>query len=88
MNVLRYCYLDGSLKGEASLICDSALERLLKTKELDFLSYIVLRMFENTEVANFFLPFHKLKKQPLKINEFCNILIFFVLVYQIAKHEL
>ncbi|XP_024978102.1 inositol hexakisphosphate and diphosphoinositol-pentakisphosphate kinase VIP2-like [Cynara cardunculus var. scolymus] len=50
MNVLRYCNLDGSLKGEASLVCDSALERLLKTKELDYMSYIVLRMFENTEV--------------------------------------
>ncbi|KVH92735.1 ATP-grasp fold, partial [Cynara cardunculus var. scolymus] len=41
MNVLRYCNLDGSLKGEASLVCDSALERLLKTKELDYMSYIV-----------------------------------------------
>ncbi|KAK1432837.1 hypothetical protein QVD17_09739 [Tagetes erecta] len=50
MNVLRYCYLDGSLQGEASLICDGALERLLKTKELDYMSYIVLRMFENIEV--------------------------------------
>ncbi|KAL7604454.1 hypothetical protein Lser_V15G20588 [Lactuca serriola] len=50
MNVLRYCNLDGSLKGEASLVCDSALERLLKTKELDYMSYIVLRMFENTDV--------------------------------------
>ncbi|KAL8231547.1 hypothetical protein R6Q57_001325 [Mikania cordata] len=50
MNVLRYCNLDGSLLGEASLICDSALECLLKTKELDYMSYIVLRMFENTEV--------------------------------------
>ncbi|GMH04671.1 hypothetical protein Nepgr_006511 [Nepenthes gracilis] len=28
----------------------SALERLFKTKELDYMSYIVLRMFENTEV--------------------------------------
>ncbi|GKA94049.1 inositol hexakisphosphate and diphosphoinositol-pentakisphosphate kinase VIP2 isoform X2, partial [Tanacetum coccineum] len=50
MNVLRYCNLDESLQGEDSLICDSALERLLKTKELDYMSYIVLRMFENTEV--------------------------------------
>ncbi|KAJ0535685.1 putative phosphotransferase with a phosphate group as acceptor [Helianthus annuus] len=51
MNVLRYCNLDGSLQGEASLVCDSALERLLKTKELDYMSHIVLRMFENVEVA-------------------------------------
>ncbi|CAN1272335.1 Inositol hexakisphosphate and diphosphoinositol-pentakisphosphate kinase VIP2 [Linum perenne] len=51
MNVLRYCNLDESLHGEDSLVCDNALERLHKTKELDYMSYIVLRMFENTEVA-------------------------------------
>ncbi|KAE8668634.1 Inositol hexakisphosphate and diphosphoinositol-pentakisphosphate kinase [Hibiscus syriacus] len=51
MNVLRYCNLDESLQGEDSLICQSALERLYKTKELDYMSYIVIRMFENTEVA-------------------------------------
>ncbi|GMP30465.1 hypothetical protein CsSME_00005126 [Camellia sinensis var. sinensis] len=51
MNVLRYCNLDESLQGEDSLVCRSALERLHKTKELDYMSYIVLRMFENTEVA-------------------------------------
>ncbi|KAI4351585.1 hypothetical protein L6164_005931 [Bauhinia variegata] len=51
MNVLRYCNLDESLQGEESLVCHSALERLYKTKELDYMSYIVLRMFENTEVA-------------------------------------
>ncbi|KAM7511388.1 hypothetical protein LguiB_010263 [Lonicera macranthoides] len=51
MNVLRYCNLDESLQGEASLVCDNALERLMNTKELDYMSYIVLRMFENTEVA-------------------------------------
>ncbi|KAL6994256.1 Inositol hexakisphosphate and diphosphoinositol-pentakisphosphate kinase vip2, partial [Sarracenia purpurea var. burkii] len=51
MNVLRYCNLDESLQGEDSLFCHSALERLYKTKELDYMSYIVLRMFENTEVA-------------------------------------
>ncbi|KAH9605213.1 hypothetical protein KSS87_022499 [Heliosperma pusillum] len=51
MNVLRYCNLDESLEGEESLVCLSALERLFKTKELDYMSYIVLRMFENTEVA-------------------------------------
>lgn len=62
MNVLRYCNLDGSLKGEASLVCDSALERLLKTKELDYMSYIVLRMFENTDVSNSFTQVFFLKK--------------------------
>ncbi|XP_059670273.1 inositol hexakisphosphate and diphosphoinositol-pentakisphosphate kinase VIP2-like isoform X2 [Cornus florida] len=51
MNVLRYCNLDESLQGEGSLVCDNGLERLSKTKELDYMSYIVLRMFENTEVA-------------------------------------
>ncbi|CAL1357848.1 unnamed protein product [Linum trigynum] len=51
MNVLRYCNLDESLQDEDSLVCDSALERLHNTKELDYMSYIVLRMFENTEVA-------------------------------------
>ncbi|KAL6960705.1 Inositol hexakisphosphate and diphosphoinositol-pentakisphosphate kinase vip2 [Sarracenia purpurea var. burkii] len=51
MNVLRYCNLDECLQGEDSLICHSALERLSRTKELDYMSYIVLRMFENTEVA-------------------------------------
>ncbi|URD96677.1 acid phosphatase [Musa troglodytarum] len=51
MNVLRYCNLDESLQGEDSLVCNSALERVFKTKELDYMSYIVLRMFENTEVA-------------------------------------
>lgn len=52
MNVLRYCNLDESLLGEDSLVCHNALERLHKTKELDYMSYIVLRMFENTEVGN------------------------------------
>ena len=51
MNVLRYCNLDESLQGEDSLVCHSALERLYKTKELDYMSNIVLRMFENTEVV-------------------------------------
>lgn len=51
MNVLRYCNLDESLQGEDSLVCDNALDRLYRTKELDYMSYIVLRMFENTEVA-------------------------------------
>lgn len=51
MNVLRYCNLDESLQEEDSLVCHNGLERLYKTKELDYMSYIVLRMFENTEVA-------------------------------------
>lgn len=51
MNVLRYCNLDESLQGEPSLVCDSALDRLYRTKELDYMSYIVLRLFENTEVG-------------------------------------
>lgn len=51
MNVLRYCNLDESLQEEDSLVCHNALERLYRTKELDYMSYIVLRMFENTEVG-------------------------------------
>lgn len=50
MNVLRYCNLDESQQEEDGLICHSALERLCKTRELDYMSYIVLRMFENIEV--------------------------------------
>ncbi|KAK3162111.1 hypothetical protein QOZ80_1BG0085640 [Eleusine coracana subsp. coracana] len=50
MNVLRYCNLDESLNGEEGLVCESALNQLYKTRELDYMSYIVLRMFENTEV--------------------------------------
>eukprot|EP01018_Ginkgo_biloba_P019575 Gb_04773 [translate_table: standard] len=51
MNVLRYCNLDDSLQGEPSLVCDEALHRLFKTRELDYMSNIVLRMFENTAVT-------------------------------------
>ncbi|TYI30767.1 hypothetical protein ES332_A05G410400v1 [Gossypium tomentosum] len=51
MNVIRYCNLDESLQGEAGVVCQSALESLYKTKELDYMSHIVIRMFENTEVA-------------------------------------
>ncbi|KAI9125520.1 hypothetical protein K1719_002938 [Acacia pycnantha] len=51
MNVIRYCNLDESLQDEDSLACLHALERLYKTRELDYMSYFVLRMFENTEVA-------------------------------------
>ncbi|KAK7365089.1 hypothetical protein VNO80_13894 [Phaseolus coccineus] len=51
MNVLRYCNLDESLEEEEGLVCHNALQRLSKTKELDYMSHIVLRMFENTEVA-------------------------------------
>ncbi|XAR51779.1 Diphosphoinositol-pentakisphosphate kinase [Bertholletia excelsa] len=51
MNVLRYCNLDESLQGEESLVCHNGLERLHNTRELDYMSSIVLRLFENTEVA-------------------------------------
>ncbi|XP_073294018.1 inositol hexakisphosphate and diphosphoinositol-pentakisphosphate kinase VIP2-like isoform X1 [Primulina huaijiensis] len=51
MNVLRYCNLDESLQGEPGIVCDNGLERLCRTKELDYMSYIVLRLFEDTEVA-------------------------------------
>ncbi|GMJ09319.1 VIP1 homolog 2, ARABIDOPSIS HOMOLOG OF YEAST VIP1 2, VIP homolog 1 [Hibiscus trionum] len=51
MNVIRYCNLDESLQGEAGLVSRNALQHLYKTKELDYMSHIVIRMFENTEVA-------------------------------------
>lgn len=51
MNVLRYCNLDESLQGEPGIVCDNGLERLFRTKELDYMSYIVLRLFEDTEVG-------------------------------------
>uniref|UniRef100_A0A0D9YFR3 Inositol hexakisphosphate and diphosphoinositol-pentakisphosphate kinase n=1 Tax=Oryza glumipatula TaxID=40148 RepID=A0A0D9YFR3_9ORYZ len=51
MNVLRYCNFDESMDGEESLVCKNALDNLFKTRELDYMSYIVLRMFENTEVS-------------------------------------
>ncbi|XP_057869878.1 inositol hexakisphosphate and diphosphoinositol-pentakisphosphate kinase VIP2 isoform X4 [Cryptomeria japonica] len=51
MNVLRYCNLDDSLQGEPSLVSNDALHRLYKTRELDYMAYIVLRMFENTAVS-------------------------------------
>ncbi|RZC93216.1 hypothetical protein C5167_028947 [Papaver somniferum] len=52
MNVLRYCNLDESLQGEESLVSGSALERVFKTRELDYMSYVVLRMFENIEAED------------------------------------
>lgn len=58
LNVLRYCNLDESLHGEDSLVSNSALEELFLTRELDYMSNIVLRMFENTEVW----IYQKLKK--------------------------
>lgn len=60
MNVLRYCNLDESLHGEDSPVCQSAMERLFETKELDYMSHIVIRLFENTEVRN--LSFCKVTK--------------------------
>ncbi|KAK8716149.1 hypothetical protein V6N13_043467 [Hibiscus sabdariffa] len=51
MNVIRYCNLDESLQGEDGLVSRHALQHLYKTKELDYMSHIVIRMFENTEVA-------------------------------------
>ena len=56
MNVIHYCNLDESLLDEESLVCYNALECLYKTKELHYMSYIVLRMFENIEVG-YFGPF-------------------------------
>ncbi|KAL8517903.1 hypothetical protein ACS0TY_009279 [Phlomoides rotata] len=46
INGLRYSNLADSLQGEPGLVCDSTLEQLSKTEELDYMSYIVLRLFE------------------------------------------
>lgn len=51
INVLRYCYLDDALQGENSLVSCAALHRLFDTKELDYLTHVVLRMYENTLVC-------------------------------------
>ncbi|KAH7283716.1 hypothetical protein KP509_34G020400 [Ceratopteris richardii] len=50
INVLRYCNLDESLQGEG-LVSNGALHKVFETKELDYLTHIVLRMYENTGVA-------------------------------------
>ncbi|KAL3676691.1 hypothetical protein R1sor_026639 [Riccia sorocarpa] len=50
INVLRYCNLDESLSGESSLVSNEALLRLFETQELDYLTHVVLRMYENTAV--------------------------------------
>ncbi|XP_024521024.1 inositol hexakisphosphate and diphosphoinositol-pentakisphosphate kinase VIP1 [Selaginella moellendorffii] len=51
INVLRYCHLDDSLEGEPPLVSTEALEEIFETKELDYLTHVVLRLYENTEVA-------------------------------------
>eukprot|EP00850_Spirogloea_muscicola_P022875 SM000316S12290 [mRNA] locus=s316:84377:92935:+ [translate_table: standard] len=50
INVLRYCYLDESLQGEQPLVSSDGLRKLFETKELDYLTHIVFRMYENTDV--------------------------------------
>lgn len=50
INVLRYCNLDDSLQGEG-LVSNEALHNIFETKELDYLTHIVLRMYENTAVS-------------------------------------
>ncbi|CAI5477356.1 unnamed protein product [Closterium sp. Yama58-4] len=50
MNVLRFCQLDDSLQGEAPLLSPDAMTRLYETRELDYLTHVVLRMYENVEV--------------------------------------
>ncbi|KAH9556340.1 hypothetical protein CY35_07G021800 [Sphagnum magellanicum] len=50
INILWYCHLDDSLKGEPGLVSNEGLQRISEIKELDYLTHIVLRMFENTAV--------------------------------------
>lgn len=51
INVIRYCHLDDSLKGEPGLVANEGLKRIFEIKELDYLTHIVLRMYENTAVS-------------------------------------
>jgi inositol hexakisphosphate/diphosphoinositol-pentakisphosphate kinase len=50
INVIRYCQLDESLKGEPGLIANEGLKRIFETKELDYLTHFVFRMYENTAI--------------------------------------
>ncbi|KAH9540609.1 hypothetical protein CY35_14G013900 [Sphagnum magellanicum] len=50
INILWYCHLDDSLKGEPGLVSNEGLQHLSEIKELDYLTHIVLRMFENIAV--------------------------------------
>lgn len=50
INVIRYCQLDDSPKGEPGLVANEGLKRIFETKELDYLTHVVLRMYENTAV--------------------------------------
>ncbi|CAK9857717.1 unnamed protein product [Sphagnum jensenii] len=50
INVLRYCHLDDSLKGEPGLVSNEGLQRIFEIKELDYLTHIVFRLYENTSV--------------------------------------
>jgi inositol hexakisphosphate/diphosphoinositol-pentakisphosphate kinase len=42
--------LDDSLKGELGLVSNEGLQRIFEIKELDYLTHIVFRMYENTSV--------------------------------------
>ncbi|CAM6059753.1 unnamed protein product [Sphagnum tenellum] len=50
INILWYCHLDDSLKGKPGLVLNEGLQCISEIKELDYLTHIVLRMFENTAV--------------------------------------
>ena len=52
VNVLRYCFLDEKKPGGVSLVSEHALHRLFECKELDYLTHVVIRMYENMEVSN------------------------------------
>ncbi len=56
INILWYCHLDDSLKGEPGLVSNEGLQRISEIKELDYLTHIVLRMFENTAVQKSISP--------------------------------
>lgn len=51
VNVLRYCHLDG-LPGTAPLVAAGAQALLDDTPEFDYLTHVVVKMFENKQVRD------------------------------------
>eukprot|EP00803_Ostreobium_quekettii_P004618 evm.model.scf_439.9 EVM.evm.TU.scf_439.9 scf_439:61654-74618(+) len=60
VNVLRYCH--SGLDDAQPLVCESGLNILTNTPELDYLSHIVFRMYENQQV-----PFNDPKRFRVEI---------------------
>ena len=60
MNVLRFCHLGEGLEGHVRpLLSQAAMERLFEARELDYLTHMVIRMYENVEVSLWECSFHE-----------------------------